>query len=122
MNRPKLNNPLTKEQLNQLHSIYHDTDSVCKTHAKPFKMSTMTLVEKGSGYMYGLAKKYARMSPESLDVIIDIIDDEILFLSDLSHIPYVNRKMNKLLDLKKEVMEAQALVLCDMEESQNATR
>lgn len=122
MNKPKLNKTLTQEQLDYMSTIYHDTDSVHKTHAKPFRMSTMTLVEKGSGYMYGIAKKYARMSPESLDVIIDIIDDEILFLSDLSHIPYVNRRMNKLLDLKKEVIEAQALILSDMEESQDATR
>lgn len=67
-------------------------------------------------------EKFNKMSLQDLDVIIDILDNEVLFLSDLSHIPYVNRRMNKILDFKKELSSLQEDILVGMEESQNANR
>lgn len=64
---------------------------------------------------------YNRMAPWDIDVIIDILDDEITFLMDISHIPYVNRRINKILSFKRELTTIQAETLCRMEDLTNGT-
>ena len=139
-------NKTTNQTINQL---YADTDSVrkaikqnakfgatkyneealkqaFKSHKTHCDVSTLTsrksltdTVEQGSGMMYGIYKKWGNMSPECIDMIIDFIDEEINFLQDISHIPYVCGRINKLQECRKEAIEAQTLVLLDMEDKSN---
>lgn len=97
-----------------------------KSHKTHCDVSTLTnrksltdTIEQGSGMMYGIHKKWGNMSPECIDMIIDFIDEEISFLQDISHIPYVCRRINKLQECRKEAIEAQTMILLDMEDKSN---
>lgn len=140
---------MNKPTINSINQTYVDTDSVrkeiklngkfgatkynkealnqaFKSHKTHADVSTLTkrkaltdTIEQGSGMMYGIHKKWGHMSPECIDMIIDFIDEEIEFLTDISHIPYVCRRINKLQECRKEAIEAQTLVLLDMEDKSN---